>query len=308
MTPGSDGSASAVLALRRAVPYLRLFQGKTFVIKAGGEVFTDPALGRSLLEQVGILHRLGIRVVLVHGGGRQMTEVAQSMGVDSPFVDGRRVTDGPMRDVATMVLNGTVNTAIVARCRELDVPALGISGVDAGLIRAVRRPPKRTASGDPVDYGYVGDIVSVDANVLRRILEEGFVPVVSPISADDQGEILNINADTIASALAGAIQAEKWIILTGAPGVLRDAADPDSLVSYTDLDGLDRLAEAGSLAGGMLPKAAAIRSAIDAGVRRVHVISYKVPDSLLLEVFTNEGSGTLVVPDVSQMAPAEVSA
>ncbi|MEZ4414671.1 MAG: acetylglutamate kinase [Gemmatimonadota bacterium] len=302
-----DGPVSAVFALRRAVPYLRLFQGKVFVIKAGGEVFTDPALGRSLLEQVGILHRLGIRIVLVHGGGRQMTDVAESLGVAAPFVDGRRVTDSGMRDVATMVLNGTVNTAIVARCRELDVPALGISGVDAGLVRAVRRPPKTTPEGHLVDYGFVGDVVSVDANVLRRILDEGFVPVVSPISADDQGEILNINADTIASALAAAIKAEKWIIMTGAPGVLRDPSDPDSLVSYTDLEGLDRLAAAGSLAGGMLPKAAAIRTAIEAGVRRVHVISYRVPDSLLLEIFTNEGSGTLVVPDVSQMAPAEVA-
>ena len=299
-------SQSTVFALRRAVPYLRLFQKKVFVLKAGGEVFTDPALERSLLEQVGILHQLGIRVVLVHGGGIQMTRAAEAMGIETPLVEGRRVTNGEMRHVAAMVLNGSVNTDIVAQCRDLEIPAVGISGVDAGLIRAVRRPPQTLEDGRRVDYGFVGDVVSVDATVVERILDDGYVPIVSPLSADDQGQILNINADTVASSLAAELNAEKWIILTGAPGVLRDQNDADSLVSYTDLDGLQELAAAGALAGGMLPKAAAIRRAIEGGVQRVHVISYRVSDSLLLEVFTNEGSGTLVVADVAAMAPAEI--
>ncbi len=299
-------SRSTVFALRKAVPYLRLFQKKVFVLKAGGEVFTDPALERSVLEQVGILHQLGIRVVLVHGGGIQMTKTASAMGVDTPVVDGRRVTNGEMRDVATMVLNGSVNTEIVAHCRDLEIPAVGISGVDAGLIRATRRPAQTLPDGTNVDYGFVGDVVSVDATLVERVLDDGYVPIVSPLSADDQGQILNINADTIASALAADLNAEKWIILTGAPGILKDQQDPDSLVSYTDLGGLRELAEAGALAGGMLPKADAIRSALEGGVQRVHVISFRVADSLLLEVFTNEGSGTLVVSDVAAMAPAEI--
>ena len=295
----------AITALRAAVPYLRLFQGKTFVIKAGGRVVADRERTRALMEQVGILHRLGIHVVVVHGGGSQATELAGKLGLATRFVQGRRVTDAATREVATMTLNGSVNTSIVAVCRQLGVPALGISGVDAGLIHARRRPPVEVEGEGEVDYGYVGDLESVNAGVLRRILEERFVPVVSPLSADDEGEVLNVNADVIASRLAMEMKAEKLILLTGAPGILEDPSDPSTLVSYTDFKGLGALHEAGALEGGMLPKVTAIKDALAGGVARVHVISHKVRDSLLLEVFTNEGSGTLVVMDTESLLPEE---
>jgi len=296
--------AIVVSALKHAAPYIRLFKGKVFVIKAGGEVFSDPEKTSALMEQVGILYQVGIRVVLVHGGGPQSTELASALGLDTTFVDGRRVTDGESLNVATMVLNGQINTRILATCRDLEIPAIGISGIDAGLIRAHKRPPDGEA---PVDYGFVGDIDSVDADILRKQLDNGLMPVVSPLSCDESGTILNINADTVAAAIAAELDAEKLLLATGAAGILEDVNDPTSLISYIDRKALKKLQESGSLADGMLPKAAAIDSAIANGVQRVHVISSKVPDSILLEVFTNEGTGTLVVDDIGGLTKAEQS-
>ena len=304
MTQPKD-RAIVVSALKHAAPYIRLFKGKTFVLKAGGEVFVDAEHTRALMEQVGILHQVGIRVVLVHGGGPQSTRLAAALGVDTTFVDGRRVTDGASLDVATMVLNGQINTRILAACRDLEIPAVGISGVDAGLIRAHRRPPVERDGKSTVDYGFVGDIDSVDALVLRKQLDNGLMPVVSPLSCDASGTLLNINADTVAAAIAAELNAEKLILATGAAGILEDVDDPQSLISYIDLKTLDELKDSGKLADGMLPKAAAIDSALANGVERVHVISWKLPDSLLLEVFTNEGTGTLVVNDTKALTPAE---
>jgi len=297
--------AIVVSALKHAAPYIRLFKGKVFVLKAGGEIFADRAATTALMEQVGLLHQVGIQVVLIHGGGPQSTQLAKALGVNTTFVDGRRVTDGASLDVATMVLNGQINTRVLAACRDLQIPAVGISGVDAGLIRAHKRPPVQRAGEAAVDYGFVGDIDSVDADVLRKQLGNGLMPVVSPLSCDESGTLLNINADTVAAAIAAELGAEKLILLTGAPGILEDAADPHSLISYIDRKQLDRLRADGKLADGMLPKAAAIDSALANGVQRVHVISYNVPDSLLLEVFTNEGTGTLVVNDIAALTPAE---
>jgi len=297
--------AIVVSALKHAAPYIRLFKGKVFVLKAGGEIFADPVQTRALMEQVGILHQVGIKVVLIHGGGPQSTQLASALGVDTKFVDGRRVTDGASLDVATMVLNGQINTRVLAACRDLQIPAVGISGVDAGLIRAHRRPPVKRNGNESVDYGFVGDIDAVDADVLRKQLDNGLMPVVSPLSCDESGTLLNINADTVAAAIAAELHAEKLILATGAPGILEDITNPQSLISYIDRARLDRLRADGKLADGMLPKAAAIDSALANGVQRVHVISYKLPDSLLLEVFTNEGTGTLVVNDIDALSPAE---
>jgi acetylglutamate kinase len=220
------------------------------------------------------------------------------------MVRGRRVTDDRSIDATTMVLNGLINTRILAACREVGIDAVGLSGVDAGLVRANRRPPVHV-DGDSVDYGYVGDIVSIDPTVIRKELDAGLMPVISPVSADDAGVILNINADTVAAAVGAALGAEKLILCTGAPGILERRDDPRSIVSYTDLPGLKRLEQSGSLEGGMLPKASAIESAIRGGVRRVHVISYNARDSVLAEVFTNEGTGTMIVADVKALTPAE---
>lgn len=297
--------AIVVSALKHAAPYIRLFKGKVFVLKVGGEVFADPIQTNLLMEQVGLLHQVGIRVVMVHGGGPQSTALATALGLDTTFVDGRRVTDGPSLDVATMVLNGQINTRVLASCRDLQIPAVGISGLDAGLIRAHRRPPVEREGEAPVDYGFVGDIDAVDADILSKQLDNGFMPVVSPLSCDEAGTILNINADTVAAAIAAELSAEKLILATGAPGILEDVNDPQSLISYIDRAALDKLKAEGKIADGMLPKAAAIDSALANGVGRVHIISYKLPDSLLLEVFTNEGTGTLVVNDIAGLTPAE---
>ena len=304
MTTSQD-RAIVVSALKHAAPYIRLFKRKVFVLKAGGEIFADPVQTRALMEQVGILHQVGIRVVLIHGGGPQSTELATALGVDTTFVDGRRVTDGASLDVATMVLNGQINTRVLAACRDLEIPAVGISGVDAGLIRAHRRPPVQRDGEDAIDYGFVGDIDSVEADILQKQLDNGLMPVVSPLSCDENGTLLNINADTVAAAIAAELGAEKLILATGAPGILEDVDDPQSLISYIDRAALDKLRDEGKLADGMLPKAAAIDAALANGVQRVHVISYKLPDSLLLEVFTNEGTGTLVVNDINALTPAE---
>ena len=297
----------AVRALKSAAPYIRMYKNKVFVIKAGGAVFSDEISTRGLIEQVAILHQVGIKTVLVHGGGPQLDKLQETLGLETRMVNGRRVTDQKSIDVTAMALNGLINTRILAICRALDIEAIGLSGVDAGLIRARKRPPVPIAEGsaETVDYGFVGDIDSVNSAVLEKLLENGLMPVVSPLSADSNGTLLNINADTVAAAIGGALSAEKLLLCTGAPGILEHADEPGSVISYTDIAGLKRLREQGSLKDGMLPKAAAIEHAIRSGVRRVHVISYKSTDSLLAEVFTNEGIGTLVVADLKALSPAE---
>lgn len=302
----ADQSA-AINALKKAAPYMRLYKGKTFVIKAGGGVFADHESTHALIEQIAILHYFGVRVVFVHGGGPQLTELTEKLGVPTRMVQGRRVTDQSSIDVTSMVLNGLINTRVLAICRDLNVAAVGVSGVDANLINAHKRAPVKLTdgSGETVDFGFVGDIEKVDTEVLKKLLDNGLMPVVSPLSADDNGVLLNINADTVAAAIGAALDAEKLILCTGAPGILENVTDPSSLISYTDLRGLKRMRDEGKIVDGMLPKAKAIEDAIRGGVRRVHVISYKSPEGILAEVFTNEGTGTLIVADINALTPAE---
>jgi acetylglutamate kinase len=296
----------AIRALKSAAPYIRMYKGKTFVVKAGGGVFADTESTRVLIEQIAILHYFGVRVVMVHGGGPQVTELSDALGVPTRMVEGRRVTDQKSIDVTAMVLNGLINTRILGICRDLDIDAVGISGVDAGLVRAHKRPPVKVgSSGELIDYGFVGDIDAVDATVIRKLLDNGLMPVVSPLSADESGVLLNVNADTVAAAIGAELGAEKLVLCTGAPGILGNVADPGSLISYTDLPGLKRLREEGRILDGMLPKAKAIEDAIRGGVRRVHVVSYNAPEGILGEVFTNEGTGTLIVADINALTPAE---
>ena len=299
--------AIVVSALKHATPYMRMYKRKIIVLKAGGEAFSSADTTRNLMEQVGLLHQVGIRVVLVHGGGAQSTQMAEELGIAAEFVDGRRITDQSSLEVAAMVLNGQINTRILASCRDLGIPAVGISGVDAGLIKAHKRPPvaRQGNPGETVDYGFVGDIESVDTNVLIKQLDNDLVPIISPLSADESGTLLNINADSVASAVAVALSAEKLILATGAPGILESANEPASLISYVDLAGLSKLRNDNRLSDGMLPKIAAIELALLGGVPRVHVISHALPDSVLLEIFTNEGTGTLVVNDTQNLTPEE---
>jgi acetylglutamate kinase len=296
--------AIVVTALRHALPYLRVYKNKVFVLKAGGDAFVSTETTRALMEQIGILHQVGIRVVLVHGGGPQSTALSKRLGLQTQMVEGRRVTDSNTLEVSTMVLNGEINTRIVAACRALSVPAIGISGVDAALVKASKRPPVQVG-GQTIDYGFVGDIFGIDPLVIVKQLDNGLLPIVSPLSADDGGTLLNINADTVAAMIACELKAEKFIMATGTPGILESLDDPRSLISYIDRAGLRRLRDEGKISGGMLPKVAAIERALSGGVPRVHVISYAQPDSLLLEIFTNEGTGTLVVNDTKALRPEE---
>lgn len=299
------GQRSAEIAgLKHAIPYVRLFKGKTFVVKLGGESVADGATLAALLEQVEILGQLGIRVVLVHGGGPQTTALASRLGLATRMVDGRRVTDAATLEASVLALAGEVNTRVLSAARAAGLAAVGLSGIDAGLLTARRRPPGTSASGEPVDYGFVGDLERVDVALLARLAEAGFVPVVASLAAAADGTPLNVNADTVAAALAVALGAEKLILATSAPGILERADDPRTLVSLVDLAGLAELAARGALAGGMLPKAAAIRRALEGGVARVHVVPAGAADALLAEVFTNEGIGTMVVPDAAAAPPA----
>jgi acetylglutamate kinase len=275
-----------------------MYKGRTFVVKVGGSVLRDPMVLDGFVEQIGLLHQLNIDVVVVHGGGPQVTELSAKLGIAVEMVNGRRVTKPETLEVVKMVLNGTVNTDLLAALSKHEIPAVGLSGVDAGLITAVRRPvgPIRdSATGvmRDVDFGLVGDIVAVNVTVLRHLLQGSYMPVVSALAVGEDGTVYNVNADTIAARLGGALKAEKLMFLTDVPGVLRDKADPQSLISHLTSTGVDRLLADG-ISGGMRAKLEACRDALDHGVRRAHIISGVKPDSILIEVFTNEGSGTLV--------------
>ncbi len=299
-------SAAAIAAIRHAVPYLALFRGRTFLVKVGGSALEDPRTLCSVVEQVAALHHLGIRVVLVHGGGRQASEQAAALGLPVRQVAGRRVTDDATLTVVTRALNGDANTALLSACRAAGLAAAGVCGVDGGLVTARRRGPVQVAGEPaPVDYGHVGDVVQVEPRLLLHLLDGGFVPVVSPLGADGGGRLLNLNADAVAAAIAVALSAEKLLLLVEPAGILEDASDPRSLVSYLDLPGLARLRASGSLRDGMLPKTAAIETALHGGVPRAHLVSWRSPDALLWEIFSNEGSGTLVVPHLGALTGEE---
>jgi acetylglutamate kinase len=237
--------------------------------------------------------------VVVHGGGPQATALSRRLGVEPTIVAGRRVTDDTALDVAKMVYGGVLNTDLVAALREHRLQAVGLSGVDADLITARRRPPVSVVDDAgktrTVDYGHVGDIERVDPRVLQTLVEARFIPVVASLAGDDEGNIYNVNADTVAESIAVATQAMKLIFMTGAPGVLRDRNDPSSLVTFADPDDLTSLMASGALVGGMRPKVEACIRAATSGVERTHIIDGRAPDALLLEVFTGAGCGTMIV-------------
>lgn len=284
--------APSKLGLKQALPYLRLFRHKNFVLKTGGELLERPGVIRNLCQQIALLHQLSIRVVLVHGGGPQATALAARLGVPVRKVAGRRITDDETLEIAQMVFRGLLSTRLVSGLRAEQVPAVGLSGLDGSLLQAVRRSPVQDGP-EVIDYGHVGDIVSVDSAVLEALLDRDFVPVISPLAGNEKGEVFNVNADTIAAQVAAALGAEKLILLTSVPGVLADQDDSGSMISHLHLDQVPGIA--GSVAkGGMKPKLEACQLALEKGVRRTHIISGLDPDALLLEVFTNEGSGTLI--------------
>ncbi len=287
-------------ALRTAIPYIRAYEGSTFVIKLGGALCEPGPLLDNVVEQLALLATLGIRLVLVHGGGTQLSALSERMGITPQIVAGRRVTDDQVIELAKMTFAGTINTNLVAAFRRFDVLAVGLTGVDAKLVTVVRRPPQQVhdpVSGDSqtVDYGHVGDVRETCTRLIEHLLTQRFVPVVASLAADAAGRVHNVNADTIAARLAVELRAAKYFLLTTVDGVLLDVNDPNSLQTYLDVEQVDQLAARGVVAGGMLPKLAACQAALRGGVPRVHIVNGAVRDALLTEVFTNEGSGTLLV-------------
>jgi len=287
-------------SLRTAIPYIRAYKKRVFVVKLGGRLCEPGRTLDNLVDQIALLYQLGIRIVVVHGAGEQASALSRRLGHEPQLFAGRRITDDATLEVAKMAFAGTVNTDLLAAFRGGCVPAVGLSGVDGDLLTARRRPPQRVV--DPstndtreVDFGHVGDIVNVDTDVLLHLLQGDYVPVVCSLAADEDGNVLNINADTIAARIAAALGAAKYFLVTNVDGVMRDVNDPSTLQSYLDLEQLDALIREGVISGGMLPKLAACRDALVGGVQRVHIINGGTPDTLLGEVFTNEGTGTLLV-------------
>ena len=296
-------SPNPYAALKEASQYVRLFRGKTFVVKVGGEVLTEPKIRKALCEQLALLWSFSIRVVLVHGGGSELDAVCKAMNIPVQKVAGRRVTSPEVLDAAKMVFAGRVHMDLLAELQAAGVPAVGLTGLDAGLVKAHRRPPVSVVpdgATEPqlVDFGLVGDIDAVDPHVLSHLLEGGFMPVVAPLSGGEDGTIYNTNADTIAASLASAIGAEKLFILLSVPGLLKDVTKTSSLIPHATLEELTGFEAQGVISGGMRPKIAAVKAAIEGGVQSVHLVSGLAPDALLAEVFTNEGSGTMIVSAV----------
>jgi len=292
-------STRGISGLKGALRYVRAYRDHVFVVKLGGEVLGDPEVFDHVTAQLALLFSLGIRIVVVHGGGPQASALLRRLGREPELVAGRRVTDDVGLEVAKMVYPGLLATELLSALRRHQVQGVGLSGVDADLISAHRRPPVSVTGSDGVqrlvDYGHVGDIDQVDARVLVTLLDARFVPVVSCLAGDGEGSVYNVNADTVAETLAIALKAQKLIFLTGAPGVLRDRADPSSLVTFADPDDLAELLRSGAIADGMRPKVEACIRAATGGVERTHIIDGRVHDSILFEVFTGTGAGTMIV-------------
>lgn len=297
-----------VLSLLDAVPYLRAYGGRTFVVKAGGELLERPRWRDGVARDVAVLHRLGIHVVLVHGGGPQLDAAAEKAQLATSRVAGRRVTSPELIHLAAAVWRGNLSLEWVTALQRQGEAAVGLAGVDGGLIQARRRPPSLATDDQgatlTVDYGEVGDVCRIRTEVLKGVFSVPAIPVVTPLATDDEGRVLNVNADTVAAELAVALGAAKLVLLTQAPGILSNPEDPTSVLEWADLALLDELEQRGSLRGGMRPKVAAVRRALAGGVPRVHVVDGRRQGSLLEEVFTTDGSGTLVVAEAEQ-APAE---
>jgi acetylglutamate kinase len=282
-----DAAARAEV-LVEALPYIRRFRGATVVVKYGGNAMTDNNLARQFAEDVVLMRSVGLRPVVVHGGGPQISALMERLGMVPEFRDGLRVTDADSLDVARMVLVGKINRDIVSSINVHGPLAVGLSGEDGGLILATARDP---------GLGFVGDVDAVNAAILHRLLAEDLIPVVSTIGTDEAGQAYNINADSVAGAIAAAVGAEKIVYLTDVEGLLQDVDDPASLISRISPKELQALIDSGSLSGGMIPKIAACVHAVERGVRSAHILDGRIPHVLLLELFTDEGIGTMILEE-----------
>jgi acetylglutamate kinase len=288
--------------LREALPYIQRFKGKTFVVKFSGKVTEDKAVLMSLAEELALLHQVGIRMCVIHGGGKQLTELAQKLGVVQTIIEGRRVTDDDTLELAKMIFRGKINTEILAALRHRGIHAVGLSGIDGGVIKAERRPPKdvvnkRTGETESVDFGHVGDIVEIDTRLINLLLENDYLPVISSLGADDDGKIYNINADTIASEIAVRLGAEKLILLSDVNGIYLDPSDPSTKIDKLTVAEAKKMIENGTATGGMIPKLESLIALLNEGVGSAHVIGGATRNAMLSEIFTDQGTGTMLVSE-----------
>ena len=279
-----DAGAKATI-LAEALPYIREFSGRTVVVKYGGNAMEDPDLAHLFAQDVVLMRLVGMNPVVVHGGGPQISDLMRRLGKEPEFVDGLRVTDAETVDIVRMALVGKVNREIVASVNRHGSYAVGLSGEDAGLITVGPRDDK---------LGFVGDIRRIDPSILERLVREELIPVVATVGVDEAGQAYNVNADTVAGAIAESLQAEKLVYLTNVTGLYRDLADEASLISRIDVDRLAALIDDGRLSEGMIPKARSCVDAVKSGVARAHILDGRIPHALLLEFFTREGIGTMV--------------
>ncbi|HKE55571.1 MAG TPA: acetylglutamate kinase [Pyrinomonadaceae bacterium] len=285
--------------LREALPYIQRFKGQTFVVKFSGKVTESHDNLTSLAEELALLHQVGIRLCVVHGGGKQLSELASKMGVEQTIIEGRRVTDDATLEMAKMIFAGKINTDILATLRQRGIEAVGLSGVDGNIVHAERRPPKEilnreTGERAQVDFGHVGDVVQINSRLLVVLLDHGYLPVISSLGADDDGMVFNINADTIAAEIAVQLKAEKLILLSDVDGIYLRAGEPDTKLSRLTAAEAEELIQQGTATGGMIPKLESITTLLQRGVHSAHIISGTKRNALLSEVFTDKGTGTMI--------------
>ena len=283
--PTRAENKAAVLA--EALPYIRRFWGKVVVVKYGGSAMADEGLAGLFAQDIVLMRSVGMRPVVVHGGGPQIGTLMARLGMVPEFRDGLRVTDAETLDVARMVLVGKINRDIVSSINVHGPLAVGLSGEDAGLITATARSP---------ELGFVGDVAQVNPSIIERLLVEELIPIVATIGSDTEGQAYNINADVAAAAIAEAVKAEKLVYLTDVPGLLADVTDPASLIQTVAVTEVEGMMADGRVRGGMIPKLTSCARAVRGGVGHAHILDGRVPHALLLEVFTNEGIGTMVGP------------
>ncbi|HAR90685.1 MAG TPA: acetylglutamate kinase [Gammaproteobacteria bacterium] len=282
-----DNAKNIARVLTEALPYIQKFTGRTVVVKYGGNAMVDDKLKNSFARDIVLMKLVGMNPIVVHGGGPQIGELLERLNIESEFVDGMRVTDEHTMDVVEMVLGASVNKQIVNGLNRVGGRAVGLSGADGGLVQA-------RAHGDG-SLGLVGDVARVDPSVIIPLLEQGYIPVISSVAPNHEGQPYNINADTVAGELAAALDAEKLVLLTDTPGILKDRDDPASLFRQLSLAEARALIDDAIVAGGMVPKTQCCIRALAQGVRAAHILDGRVPHALLLEVFTKTGIGTMVV-------------
>jgi acetylglutamate kinase len=283
----SNEDATRVRVLSEALPYIQKFAGRTVVVKYGGAAMKDSTLKDRVIRDLIFMSCVGIRPVLVHGGGPEINSWLEKIGIEPQFKDGLRVTDTATMDVVEMVLVGRVNKEIVSLINQSGGNAVGLCGKDGNLI--VARPDGRE------EIGFVGEVSSVNVDILNTLVKSGYIPVVSSVAADENGQAYNINADTVAGEIAAALGAEKLILLTDTPGLLLNFKDPNSLIRQLDIPGARALIEDGTVSGGMIPKLTCCIRSLAQGVRAAHIIDGRLPHSLLLEIFTDNGTGSMIV-------------